>query len=200
MGLVNPQQSSPGDTIEADDINTPISQLAAVINGNIESANIADSAVTSSEIADSAVTPAKLFSGTGATWPLQTWTVSWTNLTVGNGTVVAGYIQFGKLVYARCTLTFGSTTSVSGTVSVTPPVTAKSGVYTTQFKLGETHILDSGTDNFFGPVLFASTTSFEPRVHLASGTYVSSNIMNATTPMNWTTGDVLDFWVLYEAA
>lgn len=63
MGLVNPQQSNPNDTIEASDINNPVNQLAAVINGNIDSSNLAASAVTTSALADGAVTPSKLATG-----------------------------------------------------------------------------------------------------------------------------------------
>lgn len=64
MGLVSPQQSNPGDTIEAADINTPVNQLAAVINGNIEAANLADSAVTTAKVADSSITGPKLDAAT----------------------------------------------------------------------------------------------------------------------------------------
>lgn len=59
IGLVSPTQSSPGETIEASDINTPVNQLAAVINGSIETANLADSAVTTAKLADGAITPPK---------------------------------------------------------------------------------------------------------------------------------------------
>lgn len=59
MGLVSPTQSSPGETIEAADINTPINQLAAVINGNIETANLADSSVTTAKVADDSITSVK---------------------------------------------------------------------------------------------------------------------------------------------
>ncbi|HJQ08005.1 MAG TPA: hypothetical protein VJ836_00825 [Candidatus Saccharimonadales bacterium] len=60
MAVVNPTQSNSGDTIEADDINTPVNQLAAEINGNIETANLKDSAVTTAKITDDAVTDNKL--------------------------------------------------------------------------------------------------------------------------------------------
>jgi len=61
MATVNPSQSAPGDTIEAADVNTPVNQLAAQINGNIDSTNLADSAVTASKIATGAVSTAKVF-------------------------------------------------------------------------------------------------------------------------------------------
>lgn len=40
MTLVTPQQSNPGEEANASDINTPINQLAAVINGNIDDDNV----------------------------------------------------------------------------------------------------------------------------------------------------------------
>lgn len=60
LGLVSPTQSNPGETIESSDINTPVNQLAAVINGNIETANLADSAVTTGKLADGSVTGDKV--------------------------------------------------------------------------------------------------------------------------------------------
>lgn len=54
----------------------------------------------------------------------QTWTPTWTNLTVGNGTVNAHYQTTGNLVTFQMKLTFGSTTSISGGgVSMSLPVT-----------------------------------------------------------------------------
>jgi hypothetical protein len=55
MPTVNPSQSNPGDEITAAAINTPINQLAAVINGGIDSANLAPDAVASDGIAQNAV-------------------------------------------------------------------------------------------------------------------------------------------------
>lgn len=40
MTLVTPSQSNPGETIEASDINTPVNQIAAVVNGNLDDTNI----------------------------------------------------------------------------------------------------------------------------------------------------------------
>lgn len=67
MSIVNPSQSSPGDTIDASDINNPVNQLAAVVNGNIDSTNLAANAVTTAAVANGAVTAAKV--ATGATIP-----------------------------------------------------------------------------------------------------------------------------------
>jgi hypothetical protein len=54
------------------------------------------------------------------TW--QTWTPSYTALTVGNGTVVSRYVQVGKIVYVFWRLTCGSTSSWSNNPRFTLPV------------------------------------------------------------------------------
>jgi hypothetical protein len=51
LGLVSPSQSNAGDEITAAKINNPINQLAAQINGNIDTNNIADSAITTAKVA-----------------------------------------------------------------------------------------------------------------------------------------------------
>lgn len=51
MTLVSPTQITDGTTGDASDVNTPINQLAAVINGNVDNANIsASAAIDSSKI------------------------------------------------------------------------------------------------------------------------------------------------------
>ena len=59
MGLVSPTQVTDGTGADASDINTPVNELANVINGNIEAANLASNAVSTAKIADDAVTDAK---------------------------------------------------------------------------------------------------------------------------------------------
>lgn len=63
MSLVNPSQSNAGDTIEASDINNPVNQLAAVINGSLDATNLADNAVTGAKLAAGAVDVTKLTAG-----------------------------------------------------------------------------------------------------------------------------------------
>jgi hypothetical protein len=57
MTTVTPSQSSPGETIEAADINTPVNQIAAVVNGNIDDTNV--SGISGSKISDGTLTTAK---------------------------------------------------------------------------------------------------------------------------------------------
>lgn len=60
MGLINITDINTGDDATAELWNARFATLVNVINGNIDSANLADSAVTSAKIASSAVTSGKL--------------------------------------------------------------------------------------------------------------------------------------------
>lgn len=55
----------------------------------------------------------------------QTYTPTFTNLTVGNGTLNAKYIEAGKLVHWRVGLVGGNTSAASGAVKISLPVTAQ---------------------------------------------------------------------------
>lgn len=62
----------------------------------------------------------------GTTWqPVtaqpQAYTPTWTGVTLGNGTSTGSYQVTGKMMFVRAALAFGSTTSVTGTVSVNIP-------------------------------------------------------------------------------
>ena len=54
----------------------------------------------------------------------RAWTPTYTNITVGNGTVSARYVQIGPFVMLDWYLTFGSTSSMGTGPKVSLPVTA----------------------------------------------------------------------------
>lgn|SRR5574343_541462 len=56
MTLVNPTQVIPESEILSSDVNTPINQLANVINGNLDGDNIKDDGIPAGKLADGAVT------------------------------------------------------------------------------------------------------------------------------------------------
>ena len=133
------------------------------------------------------------------TW--STWTPTWTNLTVGNGTVTARYSEIGKQGTAYIVLTFGSTTSISGAVSVTNPSTMDFAAVAVTMPLGQVEFRDQGTNSFSGVVSYNSSTSVLPRMYSVSGSYISeANNMTSTTPFTWTSTDVLwMFWRYHKA-
>jgi hypothetical protein len=114
-----------------------------------------------------------------------------TNLTLGNGTSALRYRKNFDTMEVQATLTFGSTTSFSGEPQLSIPNSKTTYHMTgqTYFKAGTIVTYDGSvtTARAVGSVVVdaASTTS---RVRFAYGGY---NVVNATTPFTWTTGDIL---------
>jgi hypothetical protein len=127
------------------------------------------------------------------------YTPTFTNFTLGNGTInEARYAQSGKLVHVYIQVTLGSTSSVSGNITVALPVTAASdqvGLWTGPAAFG-----DSGVGNFTGLVQISSTTAAKPDVSDASGTYSKIAGISSTVPFTWTTSDSFRLSFIYEAA
>jgi len=136
----------------------------------------------------------------GGAW--TSWSPTWTNLSVGNGTVVAKYARIGKLVHARLSLVFGSTTSVSGSVSFSLPVTrvANAGTATVS-PMGLVRLFDTSAGFALeGTIVNASTTTGQAIVWDTSGTYAKGAALSSTVPFTWATGDEIGAQFLYEAA
>lgn len=132
----------------------------------------------------------------------QTWSPTWTNLTPGNATTTAKFRTIGKTVICRLNITLGSTSSVSGTVSFTLPLTSVSyaGTANTQ-PLGIASYFDnSAGDTFDGTVSWSSTTTATLRALDASGTYLKRAVLSSTIPFSWTNPDEITLWFVYEAA
>lgn len=129
----------------------------------------------------------------------QTWSPSYTNLTIGNGTVTARYGTSGKFTYFEWTLTFGSTTSISGSPEITLPTTPKNTGY--NMWQGNIGYLDAGTNIYFGHLTIAAATSKVILwVDRANGTYLEYAGIDATTPFTWTTNDRISLSGQYEEA
>ena len=121
------------------------------------------------------------------------YTPSYTNITIGNGTVVARYGQQGKFVFVYWDFVFGSTSSISSASRVSLPKTAKD-----QSFIGSMYGLDSGTLEVIGQVALASTTLMKVVVPL-NGSYGTTGI-TATFPWTWTTSDRITVSMVYEEA
>jgi hypothetical protein len=135
----------------------------------------------------------------------QAWSPSYTNLTVGNGTVVARYTEVGKLVVAWWELVWGTTTSIdAGNPLISMPVTASSSYTATRQGLGNAVILDSGTATYTGLVRLESTTNFSIASLTANshtGTvHIRRPSISATSPHTFGDGDFIGFTATYEAA
>lgn len=129
------------------------------------------------------------------------WTPTWANITVGNGTVTAKYIQIGKTVYFRLVFVLGSTSTVGTAPTFTLPVTAATHAGTTTIPpLGVARCFDNGSGSYFGSVYYATTTTAAIQVYNASSTYLFTAGITSTVPFTWTTTDEIGLQGFYEAA
>ena len=133
----------------------------------------------------------------GGAW--TSYTPTWTNLTIGNGTNDFKYKQINKTVFVRFVFTRGSTTTMSSAPTFTLPVTASSGNSASAF-LGTGTLQDTGTETYVGMLRIGTTTTANIRVLNAGGTYGVSSAIDNTTPFTWTTNDQICGDFVYEAA
>ena len=130
-----------------------------------------------------------------------TWSPTWTNVTVGNGTVNARYSQMGKTVFVQIQLIFGSTTSITGNAIFTLPVTASTAaLQTSENAQGWAVLRDATVGNYYGWVNFRSSTTAAFEVGTTNATYLVKSDTSATSPFTWTTSDQMIADFFYEAA
>jgi hypothetical protein len=122
------------------------------------------------------------------------WTAVTTNPTLGNGTAVGAYMQIGKTVHFRLTITAGSTTNFgSGGYRFSLPITAKSS--TTRAYVFAATFLDSSANAFY--ISSAFNTSATVIAAIGTGT---ASFYSPTVPVTWASGDVFAASGTYDAA
>ena len=133
------------------------------------------------------------------TW--TSFTPTWTNITVGNGTQVAKYVQNGKVVNFRIKLQFGSTTSITGSPSVNWPV-APASTEAAQGAVTQLILEKSGAGPRQGMMnnSAASTTKADFYALNVAGTYTDLAIISSTVPFTWAANDQIYFMGTYEVA
>lgn len=135
----------------------------------------------------------------------DSWTPTWNNLTLGNGTQSAYYTRIGDTVILRITVTFGTTSSMSTNPSFTnlPALGAMGIIAPNNTSInGFAELQDLGTASRLGYVRFNGTSrdTIQFLVTAVSGSYLSGSAINSTTPFTWTTGDGFNIHCIYEAA
>jgi hypothetical protein len=129
----------------------------------------------------------------------RSFTPTFSNFTLGNGTVVARYAQIGKTVHFYVQVTLGSTSSVTGSIAINAPVAKNSNMGA---PIGQAFFQDSGTAFQTAGYLQSSPGSnvFEAFAFLANLTYLQSAITSATIPFTWANTDLFGFRGTYEVA
>ncbi len=121
------------------------------------------------------------------------YTPTYSNLSLGNGTVSAAYMQAGKLVGYRGTVTLGSTSSVTGNIRVSLPVNLVSSA--SYYPIAGTSGLYDSSANArrWWPMLSSLGTEF----FMADA---SNATANATVPWTWAVSDQFTWSCWYESA
>jgi hypothetical protein len=147
--------------------------------------------------ANNLVLRANSSTATGLEWAgtYTAYTPSFTNFTLGNGTVVARYCQIGKTVFLEIKVTLGSTSVMGSDPYIFLPVNAKT-LYGMQ---GSVTIQDYGTVEYLGGAANPYNDTLRLFAVGAGGTYANYGVVTSTVPMTWTTNDNFTIRATYEA-
>lgn len=184
--------------VSTDTINEYTAAAGVTIDGLAvkDGALVTANSVIANNITAGAVTNAKLATSTGevgGAW--QSWTPTWANLTVGDGTVTAKYLQIGKSVQGHVHFVFGTTSSVGTRPTFTLPVTSVATLNALRC-IGYGNV-DAGGGGSNGFPAHASTTTAEVRRWDGNN---DSNTVTSIAPATWSTGDYISLTFFYEAA
>lgn len=178
MGVISLTLPSDGQTIDASDVNTPFNTIATAVNGNLDITNLS----------------------TGSAWAWTSYTPTFANTTLGNGSAVGQYTQIGKTVFFRAAFTLNTTSAMGTTPTVTLPVAANANYAAGTEIVGALNLVDAGVTNYVGVVRCDSSTIATLLVEVASGTYVTLTGLTAAVPFAWGTSDYLTISGMYQAA
>ena len=123
-----------------------------------------------------------------------TWTPTLQNMTQGNGTITAEYVQVGKIVTCLFRFVLGSTSAVSSFPGFTLPVTARNS----RWMSAQVHLLDSGTAEYAAWV-WGNANATTGTIYSLGTTNVLGNV-TASAPFTWANNDAITSVVTYEVA
>ena len=119
-----------------------------------------------------------------------TYTPTWNNFTLGNGTQYFAYCVVNNLMFIQGLVVWGSTTSMSTNPSFSIPSGYESAVNGYN-AVGHLNMRDTGTAEYFGQVKgngMGSTTCLL-KTSKTNSTYGQGAAIGGTIPFTWTTGD-----------
>ena len=142
-----------------------------------------------------------LGTGSGTNWIVmdedpQSFTPAWGGITEGNGTNTGYYNRSGGYVDVVASIVFGSTTSVTGSVTLGLPKT----MFSTLQWMSDVRTLDASVTYYPAWASPSSTTSLAIFALNSAGTYVSATALSSTVPFTWTTGDAIYAMARYRMA
>jgi len=132
----------------------------------------------------------------------QTWTPTWTGTSVGNGIIIARYTQIGKTVFAKLDYVLGSTSTMTGPLDFSPPVSAHSNYGFLAEISGDAICRDVSANAYYvlNLIVINSTTFRFTYLQQSGATNVTVGDISSTAPMTWANGDFISLQFMYEAA
>ncbi len=126
--------------------------------------------------------------------------VTWIGLTAGNAVVVAKCSLTPSVCKGFVSLTYDATsptTSITGAVSINPPVTPL--LSTDYLAIGAVALVDTGVALYMGEAVLRITGVIDVRVINASGTYAVWGSISSAIPFAWGASDLMtiDFEFLW---
>lgn len=116
-----------------------------------------------------------------------TYTPTLSGITLGNGTVSARSTKVGAIIIDSIIITFGSTTTITGNVSIgNMPTGMFIGTYA---PCGNVSFHDAGVAINFGVATEVSATQISINAIGTGGAYASWVQLSANVPQTWSTGD-----------
>jgi hypothetical protein len=183
--------------VTSDDANA-IQNAIVDAKGDLIAATAADTPARLAVGANDLILTAASGESTGLKWAGSwvDWTPTLTNMTVGNGTLVARYTKIGKTIHWYFKFTFGSTSSFGAYTAFKLPVAPWSGQFSYN---GRGLLRDSGTAWRYCSAIIENDDVY-PNVELVNGTYSADASVSSTVPFTWTTNDFLQLAGTYEVA
>jgi hypothetical protein len=129
------------------------------------------------------------------TWIAYTPTLG--GVTVGNGTNSFFYAQIGKTVFVKGKFTLGSTSSITSSISISLPISARTNISVYQ-TIGMCSAFNSSA--IYEGQIFYSTNTLNLQASVVNGTYAYGTPMNGSAPFSWSNGHSFTVECTYEAA
>lgn len=178
---------SVGDKIKFDNSSTKYFYVTAVSSTVLTLSGGTDYTVANSAISNVYYSKAS----TPLSFPQWfSYTPTWTNLTIGNGSQTNKFKMDGTKVTVTNEVTLGSTSSVGSGVTFTWPVTAASYA-TSKTSVGVGRLDDTGTAGYFAIVEMTSTTVGTVLAIGVGGTYANAVGLTSSIPHTWATTDIV---------
>jgi hypothetical protein len=177
----------------AQDDSNAIQNAIVDAKGDLIAASAADTPARLAVGANDTFIRANSSASTGLEWTdgTGTWTPTYVNITVGNGTVVSKYVRVGKMVTAFFSLSFGSTTAITANYArFTLPFAAANNILS-----GFGQYEDNGVGNFFMGFYVVGSDVYPVRA--VTGAW---NGIDTTAPITWATNDKIQLTITYEMA